>query len=351
MSAGYRVFTAGEGHALDEAGILSDLSAIWREASEAGGAPAMRASRANIVALILGEDRGASGAGLIDRLLPIIARQHPSRVLAVRISDRAPAGQLSASVSALCTLGENARYLCSEKIDIDASPASLASLQGVILGLALGELPLVVVVPGSVPHREQWFRDLLSHADRLLFDSRSLSDPASDLPAIAALSHGFEHVQLSDIGWIALRPWRRRIATAFDRPEARRLAAGGFDRVCFSEAPEPRTAAMSDRQSVLAGEGGSEKGTSAAGFLLRRWIAARARVREFAWEEEKGESTTRVERRGLCAIRFERAGEAPVIVPCSDRDDAAEPELAEIVTIIGGQSGYPLNPRPARRDS
>ena len=246
----------------------------------------MRASRANLVVLLQGQDRDGSGEGLLDRLLPAITSLYPSRLLIVRLGGRADAGALRGSVSALCTLGGGARYLCCEKIEIEAGTGAEPSIAGTVLSLILGELPVALWVPGEVPHREPWFRTLLTSVDRILIDSSRFASPAHTFRALAHLTGSFERVKPADFEWVRLAPWRRAIAAAFDPPAAREAALLGLERITFFEPPgdgPSGTRGASAAQDVLAGESPADAAASASSLLLKAWISKLARVRSFAW--------------------------------------------------------------------
>ena len=318
----------------------------------------MRASRATLVALLMGDDRTASGQALAESLLPAIASRHPSRVLMVRLSPTAPPGRLSASVSALCTRGEGARYVCCEKIDIEAGPGAEPSLPGAILSLILGDLPLVLWAPREIPCEASWFRSLLTSSDRLVFDSAALRSPAADLRALSSLTGAFSRVEPADFEWVRLTGWRRRIAAAFDPPEARALAQDGFERVTFVEPSRAAPSARRARQGILADESPAESAASAASLLLKVWVSGRVRVRTFQWSSggpsqaspPAPDALSYEASRDLRAIRFEgrRNGAAALIeVPAPRGNRAASP--TDLVTLIGGQPDNPLSPRSSAK--
>src|SRR5437773_1208200 len=141
VSAGLRVFEAGEGRPLDTAGIEADLASLWKEASSAGKDPAMRACRVNLVVLLAGREHERSGEAQLEELMPFITRAYPARVIVLRTDAAVGAGALNASVSALCTLG-GARYVCCERITIDVGLGAEPSVPATVLSLLIGELPV-----------------------------------------------------------------------------------------------------------------------------------------------------------------------------------------------------------------
>jgi hypothetical protein len=308
----------------------------------------MRASRANLVVLLEGTDRGASGESLLDDLLPTIASIFPARLLVVRLGALAEPGALRGSVSALCTLGGGARYLCCEKIEIDAGAGAEPSIPGSVFSLLLGELPVVTWVPGEVPHAEAWFRLLLASSDRLLIDSSRFSAPSASFLALARITGSFERVRLADFEWARLTPWRRAIASAFDPPAAREAALQGFERVTFVESRAAGRARPV--QGVLADEAPAEAVASAPSFLLKAWMGRHARVHSFAWDLFGDRSAPPSipgagdAGRGIRLIRFEgRAAGSPFTIEVPAPTNG-EPDHADYVMMIGGQPDNPMLP-------
>lgn len=308
----------------------------------------MRASRANLVVLLEGTDRATSGESLLDDLLPTIASIFPARLLVVRLGALAEPGALRGSVSALCTLGGGARYVCCEKIEIDAGPGAGPSVPGSVLSLLLGELPVVIWAPGEVPHAEAWFRLLLASSDRLLIDSNRFSAPSAAFLALARITGSFERVQLADFEWARLAPWRRAIASAFDPPAAREAALQGFQRVTFVESGGAGRARPI--QGVLADEAPSEAGASAPSLLLKAWMGRHVHAHSFAWDlSGAGPAPPSLPGaadagRGIRLIRFEgRAAGDPLTIEVP-APASGEPGQADYVMLIGGQPDNPLLP-------
>lgn len=358
MSPQLRVFVSGHDGPLDVAGIETDLAALWKEASSEGKEPAMRASRANLVVLLSSPDPSTSGQARLEELLPAIARLYPSRALVVTLGAHREAGTLCASVSALCALGDGARYVCCERISLEASPGTEASVPGAVLSLLLGELPVVIWVPGKdVPLAASWFRTMLDSADRLVLDSGLLPIPSATLRALRHLTSSFRTIDFVDFEWLRLVPWRRQITEAFDRAPAREAAREGFERVTFYEPalPSSRHGAHGP-QTVIADESPAENAASAASLLLRSWIAARASVRAFAWSEPdavqgdlaaEGPSS-----HPLQGIGFEgRVSGQPFRLVVKAPAAIAEPFPDDLARLIGGQPDNPLHPHTLLRPS
>jgi hypothetical protein len=356
------VFESGEGRPLDMDGLRADLACLWKEASSAGKEPAMRACRVNLVVLLAGRDRERSGEAQLDEMMPFITRTYPARVILVRTDGGGGAGTLNASVSALCALGSETRYVCCERITIDVGLGAEPSLPATLLSLLIGELPLVVWVPGEPPLAASWFRSILS---------------AATFRGLAHLTGSFEGIELADFEWLRLVPWRRAIAAAFEPAEAREAARLGLDRVTFlegvaggsagspqqprSDSNRPREEAPlrtegRARQTVLADEVPVDTAASASSLLLRVWILQRAHARTFVWAHpDEGRASHTLRRdvprddptRGITSIRFEgRTSHGPfrleVPAPSADRP----PQLADFVRLIGGQPDHPMMADP-----
>lgn len=335
MSPDLRVFASGHDRPLDIAGIEADLASLWKEASSAGKEPAMRASSTNLVVLVSGPDPATSGEGRVNSLLPMIARIYPARALVVRTGSPCEGGALCASVSALCSLGEGVRYVCCERISLDAAPGAEAYVPAAVLSLLLGELPVVVWIPGGeVPLAASWFRSVLDFTDRLVLDSSLLQVPSAAFRGLRHLMGAPRTLDIADFEWSRLAPWRREIAAAFDPTLPRQAAQEGFDRVTFLEpslsASTGRLASTSGPQSVLADEDPGETTASAGSLLLRSWIAARVAVRSFAWAgietmDEKDMPDAAVEAQGAKVSKGRNSSKGKRAAPEASRGTWVEP--------------------------
>ncbi|MEO8025502.1 MAG: glucose-6-phosphate dehydrogenase assembly protein OpcA, partial [Bryobacteraceae bacterium] len=161
-----------------------------------------------------------------------LMHEHPSRAIVIR---QQPDSDLAARVFAQCWMPFGKRQqICCEQIEITAPAERMPEVSSSILPLMAPDLPVVLWCRGP-----QWFAPtgydkLLSLADKAIFDTASLSDPARGLARLRVLRSGGRRV--ADLTWTRLTVWREMIAQAWSEGALRDVTSGDFQaRVTYSD--------------------------------------------------------------------------------------------------------------------
>ncbi|MFQ3660897.1 MAG: glucose-6-phosphate dehydrogenase assembly protein OpcA [Chloroflexaceae bacterium] len=233
----------------DSATIEGELQRLWQETAEMapGGQAVTRALTLNLIAR-------ATDPAMAERMSAVVrdlVASHPNRTLLAicRPEDGPP--RIDAWVQANCLLSApGVPQVCGEQISIDARGAVTAQIASLILALLAPDLPVVLWLPGPAPFDDPLLPRLLGVIDRLIIDSRELSDPVRDLGRMAAFDRDpgspsgvARQAALSDLGWAALTPWRELAAQFFDTrplvPHLRRLDQVDIGYVPVDGRPNP----------------------------------------------------------------------------------------------------------------
>lgn len=224
-------FTLGAAIAVEPERIEQELSALWRKAAErarsAGEGARFTVTRAclwNLIAHADGEEEFHRTKRLIDELSESV----PARIFSIVESweNFAELGSdgglpLRASVEANFRRSGGRREVLAEEITLEAPRTETHRLPALVRSLLLPDVPTALFVrnPSAESH---WLPRLASEADRFIFDS-------GKLPNGTALRrvHGFiqklyrdGRIELADLGWLRLWPWRILVASLFDAPAA-----------------------------------------------------------------------------------------------------------------------------------
>ncbi|MGQ9591600.1 MAG: glucose-6-phosphate dehydrogenase assembly protein OpcA, partial [Planctomycetota bacterium] len=219
MAPGAERFLEGLPVPVDPEAIEHELVRLWKPDVSAKDSPSVtRVCLSNLIVHL--PDEAARQAA--SRLLPAIARRHPSRifVLAHRARGAGDPG-LSASIAAICHRPEpGGASVCCEEIILEAPPGDEGQFPGAVLPLLVPDVPttLVAIFPGG----KRLVGSLSGFAERIVVDSRR---DGGDVLASLASSFGRPGVAVGDLAWEATLPWRRVFADLFDEPEVRALAA------------------------------------------------------------------------------------------------------------------------------
>lgn len=236
MTTDLRAFTSGEPQPVDLASVERQITALWKEASEAEDSQQPAVMRACALTLVVFDDprSGRKDAAPLDETLSRVTERHPCRILLARIDPEHPAGSLESWVTALCHLSPGAgrsSRVCSEQVTVTAAPEDARHLPGAVLPLAVAELPVFVWWRAALPAEgktkdAEVFDRFRASADRLLMDGVEPADLLSLLRRYPAVAFG--HLE-----WARLTPWRSAIAQFFDPVEAReylpRLSKGRIE--------------------------------------------------------------------------------------------------------------------------
>jgi len=139
-----------------------------------------------------------------------------------------PAG-VDARVQAHCHPLGRSSEVCTEQIFVSISGEACQHPSAVAAPLLLHDLPVTLWWTDDPPIGTRVFGELIDLADRLIVDSGLFRDDGrARLVALAAAAR--EGLEIHDIGWMRLEPWRTPLAALFDEP-ALRPYLGGVGRV------------------------------------------------------------------------------------------------------------------------
>src|SRR6185312_7906617 len=116
-------------------------------------------------------------------------------------------------------MGTTGLKVCSEHVILGASQRALRRLPNVVLPLLLSDLPVVFWWPGEPALREPLLYDMLRPANRFVVDTLGFVHVERSLVTLDALrSRPGVGIDLADLNWGRLLPWRELIAQFWDVP-------------------------------------------------------------------------------------------------------------------------------------
>ena len=201
--------------------ILQELSAYWTNlgaghSSEASASNANQEDadgllRACSMTLIFFIDAEEDPLKLQDLLLSLM-REHPSRMIVVRLRDGDD--ELTARVSSQCWMpfGHH-RQICCEQVEIEASLDRLADAASVVAPLAAPDLPRVIVLRSARIVRAGALRKTLTLGDKIVVDSSRPGAPGfGELGGLLDAGH-----VTGDLAWTRLTPFRALLAQLLEK--------------------------------------------------------------------------------------------------------------------------------------
>lgn len=285
MSADLRAFA--NPNQVDPARIAEALADLWREADDDGGVGTTRACGLTLIAAVSGDLEFARAATLIAQATAVV----PARTLLVDL-DPATDGDLTAEVSALCSLDKNAgKTVCQEQVLVKAAPSRFADVAPLISPLLVADLPVVLYVPEPRLLDLAPVKNLLHALDALVIDSSAAPDARSLLGKMLDL-HARGRFAVRDLTFERLRPWRTSIAEGFDA-----LASQG----------------RALRAVVVEAANGDAHGEILIGWVEQRLDAAAGIQRTSVATELRVAATARGGSDGL-RVSLESRGPAPMVV-------------------------------------
>jgi glucose-6-phosphate dehydrogenase assembly protein OpcA len=239
---------------VDVATIERELRELWegmavaKEGAPGSDRPVLRACVQNLVVYAPGENAREE----VLEVLAEVSERHPSRMLVLLPRPDRPELHTSAYVTALCHLAGKSKQVCCEQIVIEAGPEGLRHLRSIVQPLLVPDLPVVLWWREEPPaDGERLFEELRDGANRVIFDSSTLGDPASELARLVARLGDSRWTGYSDLAWAALTPWRSLLAGLFDVP-SNRPQLGLLDRVEI-DAVAPSGSTLPVHPLLLAG--------------------------------------------------------------------------------------------------
>jgi len=201
--------------------LEAELSALWRTAAEDAAAETAVTRACTLTLLIYVESDEA--AYEVTNLVAEVTRQNPCRAIIMTLEPGAASSGLEAWVSAHCHLpvaGE--KQVCSEQITIRARGEAVQGLPSVVLPLTVSGLPIILWWRANGFTPPAYFEDILRVTQHVIVDSARFSPGARHLQDLAQwLQKSAGRIQLTDLNWNRITPWRQLIAQCFDAPERR----------------------------------------------------------------------------------------------------------------------------------
>jgi glucose-6-phosphate dehydrogenase assembly protein OpcA len=145
----------------------------------------------------------------------MLGDKHPSFTL---ILDHTGVRGGDATVTTLARDAESTLSVLGERVDIDVSGASAETVVGYVAGLCGPGVPTILWWSGMREESRPTFEALLPFAGTLLFDSSGGSRDEEAMRKLVAFHAAHPEVELRDMAWMRLRPWRDMIANFFDDP-------------------------------------------------------------------------------------------------------------------------------------
>ena len=211
----------GEPRAVDVSNLEAELSALWRTAAEGPAAENAVMRACTLTLLIYVENDEA--AYEVTNLVAEVTRQNPCRAIIMMLEPDAARSGLEAWVSAHCHLpAAGEKQVCSEQITIRARGEAGQGLPSVVLPLTVSGLPIFLWWRANGFSPPAYFDDILRVTQHVIVDSARYSLGARHLQDLAQWLHKFAgKIQLTDLNWNRITPWRQLIAQCFDAPERR----------------------------------------------------------------------------------------------------------------------------------
>jgi glucose-6-phosphate dehydrogenase assembly protein OpcA len=247
----------GQAREVDVDKIERELVELLRrpEYQSTSGQPGVRTAVLNLVAYA--GDRATLGR--ITETLGALANHHPSRTIVVLIDPNAPDVDIDAWVQVQCKrVGTVGLSVCAEQIVLEARPNAARRIPNAVLPLLRADLPVVLWWPDEPPLREPFLYDLLEPAYRFVVDTSQGMHLERYLTQLNGLRRrpGLA-VDLTDLNWERMLPWRELIAQFWDVP-GWRSALRGLDRV-----------------EIDLGRPPGGRSNRSQGLLVAGWLASR----------------------------------------------------------------------------
>jgi glucose-6-phosphate dehydrogenase assembly protein OpcA len=211
----------GEPRAAGVADLEAELSALWLSAAEDPAAKNAVTRACTLTLLIYVESDEA--AYEVTNLIAEVTRQNPCRAIIMMLEPEASPSGLEAWVSAHCHLpvaGE--KQVCSEQITIRARGEAGQGLASVVLPLTVSGLPIFLWWRAGDFSPPRCFDQILRLTQHVIVDTARFSPSGTHLQELAAWLHKFSgRIQLTDLNWSRITPWRELIAQCFDSPDRR----------------------------------------------------------------------------------------------------------------------------------
>jgi len=225
---------------VNTAQLLKDLGGLWtqlgKEESE-GSDRSAGVLRAVTMTFILGVEEGNDEAAASEALA-LLMHEHPSRAIVLKLRSQADA-ELDGRAFAQCWMPFGRRQqICCEQIELSAGTASFEDSVSLLHGLVAPDLPVVFWCRSAKLFDHPAYPEIAAMADKVIVDSRSLSNPLESLRLLNREVHA-GHLY-GDLTWTRLTRWRQTVSSLFERIDCK----GFFQNlnrveIRYAHAPEP----------------------------------------------------------------------------------------------------------------
>ncbi len=298
-------FTLGAPIAVEPDRIEQELAGLWRKAAEraqkAGEGSRFTVTRACLWNLIVHSD-GEGEFQRSKRMIDELSESVPARIINLYEPEESPSeligddgSPLRASVEAnFRRSGSGRREVLAEEITLEAPRVQAQRLPGLVRSLLLADVPTALFVRNPIADYK-WLPRLAPEADRFIFDSGKLADGQALKQVYTQLTKLYRdaRIEIADLGWLRLWPWRILMAALFD--------------------PQAATQALSRLDTIEIHHGA---GAEPAAQLLAGWLLSRLRLLPVAPAPSGGFTCAAAERsagpvRGKVSLRLIESAAAP----------------------------------------
>jgi glucose-6-phosphate dehydrogenase assembly protein OpcA len=204
----------GERTHIDVHAIERELTALWKQAADDHDEAGQAVTRTCVLNLIVVTSGGTERA---TETVAELTGRYPNRAIVVDAAPTAANELLDAWVQAHCRMpGPGRPQVCCEQITIEARGTAVDRVPGTILPLLVPDVPVMIWWPKGAPFADPRLEKYLDLVDRMIVDSATFDAPEAGLAAQVQLMDG--GVEVSDLAWARLTPWRELIAQFFDAP-------------------------------------------------------------------------------------------------------------------------------------
>lgn len=237
MTASVPPATQRHTHASGLHAVASALDELHRTAIRAAGAEStqVRLSVLNVVA-------ACNDLTLVEpavEAVMTVAERHPARAIVIH-ADHSRPQMIESDIS----LRRSPAGSYIELVHLEVGGEAALHLTSIVQPLLMPDIPVQLWVVGSPPLTQAFSADTVSLCNRLILDSAAYDDVRGTLELITgALRVYGSALNLSDIAWERIRPWREAVAHAFDGPAVREWLGHitGVDIVSGGGRPAPES--------------------------------------------------------------------------------------------------------------
>jgi glucose-6-phosphate dehydrogenase assembly protein OpcA len=198
--------------------ILKELSHLWvdlghqQQEDTPAGEPGDGVLRACAMTLITIADESEDPTDVGETVARLI-EQHPSRSVLIRL--RADSGEcLESRVFAQCWMpfGQR-RQICCEQVEITSSLASLDDVPGIVLPLAVADLPVILWCRSPRLFDTPAFPRIALMSDKLIVDTGAFEALGGALDLVSKQLAG--GCLIADLAWTRITRWRETVSQIF----------------------------------------------------------------------------------------------------------------------------------------